>query len=667
MTSIGPHPKVRLAAAIAALSSTPVLADPIVDVLDNRHDPAGTFLAYTEFELSGEPLAESLGLDLDVLDPDAVDVPTRFDYIAGIESYEFSEEGMYALNYQSGMGPHLVNGLRNQARGGDMAALGQRFTELAASVRYPVAEIPLNLYPLAWPYRLGSPVLASAADTSEVNRNGDAIIPTYYRDYASLRWRPSDMVREAAPAAFAGLLLKEVMWSQDFLGGMHTVAGDEEVAATSADQDKGGEFALGVSSVDGLNGVILTEQSLEKMQVLLTRMTYNGKTLGVDVGPGYTAEEPVWFPHRLAVDTTEQQGATAAAGLSVTDDSARLRDTWMLLWPAAELLAFTDQRSVNTGQNPAFSAVFDGTPFAATPAANRDETSDNDVFATDAFSLANTLARVNFRNLKALHFDETAQTLVDRWDGERGDRVTTYDAAYSLVALGVFQKAQDALPVGYAGGDASEGGLNSPLGREARALLRTQADFILAHLIDDNGLAVDGARLVGGAVETEAGQSLETQFAVIRGLGAAFSATGDARYRDAARELFVAVEQQLFDPAIGTWANVPGEATEHTPFTAAAISGGLRTALLQLRNQGSERAPELEVAHLVERYSDWFRGVINGGAPDQGMQLAEWLMDSGEHLYAGGDGDEDNDQVPQVGRAGVAMVLANRVRVSAGD
>lgn len=63
-------------------------------------------LAYTEFELSGEPLAEALGLDLDVLDANRADEPTPFDFAAGIESYEYSEEAMYALNYQSGMGPH---------------------------------------------------------------------------------------------------------------------------------------------------------------------------------------------------------------------------------------------------------------------------------------------------------------------------------------------------------------------------------------------------------------------------------------------------------------------------------------------------------------------------------------------------------------------------------
>ncbi len=69
-----------------------------VKVLAPTHSAAANYLAYTEFELSGEPLAESLGLDLAVLDPNLINQPTPFDYIAGIESYEYSEEAMYALS-----------------------------------------------------------------------------------------------------------------------------------------------------------------------------------------------------------------------------------------------------------------------------------------------------------------------------------------------------------------------------------------------------------------------------------------------------------------------------------------------------------------------------------------------------------------------------------------
>ncbi|MBP9678878.1 MAG: hypothetical protein KBD74_09370, partial [Aeromonas sp.] len=100
------------AIACALLSSA---AHAAVKVEDKTFNTAASMLAYTELELSGEPLAEALGLDLDVLDANRADEPTPFDFAAGIESYEYSEEAMYALNYQSGMGPHLVNGPQNLA------------------------------------------------------------------------------------------------------------------------------------------------------------------------------------------------------------------------------------------------------------------------------------------------------------------------------------------------------------------------------------------------------------------------------------------------------------------------------------------------------------------------------------------------------------------------
>ncbi|WP_208978857.1 hypothetical protein [Pseudovibrio denitrificans] len=139
-------------ASAVAISSAALAGSPEVkvEVLDKVFDPAGGFLAYTEFELSGEPLAEGLGLDLDVLDPNLVNQPTAFDYAAGIESYEYSEEAMYAVNYQSKMGPHIVNGPLNKARGGSLESLGKRVIELAGSVAFPAEEIPLNMYPITF-------------------------------------------------------------------------------------------------------------------------------------------------------------------------------------------------------------------------------------------------------------------------------------------------------------------------------------------------------------------------------------------------------------------------------------------------------------------------------------------------------------------------------------
>src|SRR5665213_4214935 len=104
------YPLRLLLSGVAILLSAPAWADPAsVKILDKTFDVAGGMFAYTEYELSGEPLAEGLGLNLDVLNGDQADKPTPFDFAAGIDSYEYSEEAMYAVNYQSRLGPHLVN------------------------------------------------------------------------------------------------------------------------------------------------------------------------------------------------------------------------------------------------------------------------------------------------------------------------------------------------------------------------------------------------------------------------------------------------------------------------------------------------------------------------------------------------------------------------------
>ncbi len=683
------NPRLRLNAAtrLTALSTlllcSAAQADGIrTEVLDKRFLPAGSMLAYTEFELSGEPLAESLGLDLDVLDPNLLNQPTEFDYAAGIESYEYSEEAMYALNYQSRLGPHLANGPLNAMRGGKLENLGARFMEMANAVAFPAEEIPLNLYPISLPYQSAMPEFVQAPDTSVVS--GDEVelqnargitgtvatqTPAYFRDYASLAWTRENASQQINPATLGGILLKEVMWSQDFLGGMHVAETDEEVEAASSTQDQDGVHALGVSAADGMNGMILTELSLDKLLILQEQLGFDGSKLGAAITPAYDpAKGLVWFPHRIAVEEGQQNGVNAISGLRVTDSRSTLRDTWLMLWPVSEFFAFTDQRTANSAQNPAFSAVFDGAPFAAAPAVNIDGDRSNDSKGDDAFSVASNLSSMLFRNLHALHFNKDKGTLTDSYspDGTRSQHVTTYDAAYSLVALSIFQRAQDALPVGYASADGGDVNLKSADGKLALEMISAQADFILANLIADNGLAVDGSDLNGNA---DKGQSLDSQFAVIRGLTAAFLATGDSQYRQAARNLFLAVEKQQYDAAIGTWAQTPGQATEHTPWTAAAISGGLREAMLHLKNQQDESAPALELSSLAERYVSWFRGVINGSTTDQGMQLAEWLGDSGEHQIEGGSSDNDLDNVARItdagGAHGTAMVMASRVRVSA--
>ncbi|MDH2431485.1 hypothetical protein QCD60_02790 [Pokkaliibacter sp. MBI-7] len=661
--------KTLLACAIASVTLSQ-WASAAVEVKDIRFSPAANMLAYTEFELSGEPLAESLGIDLDTLDPNQVNQPHAFDYKAGIESYEYSEEAMYALNYQSQMGIHLANGPLNKARGGTMQDFGKRVIEMAGAVGFAPEEIPLNMYPLSLPYASGVPELGENIDTATVNSDeldgttakgnamkGSIQTPAYYRDYKTLDWKADSFDKALEPAAIGGIFLKEVMWSQDFLGGMHVAESDEEVEATSATMDQDGKHKLGVSSADGMNGMFLTEESIDKLLTMQQSLGFDGKQLGARITPQYDpAKGIIYFPHKVKVTQGEDNGVNSIAGLSVEDSASTLRDTWMMLWPLSEFYAYSDQRKANEGQNPAFLAVFDGAPFAAAPAANTDADVSNDVAGSDAFSLASNLSNLEFKNLQALHFNSKAGTFVDRFsEGKQGQHVSTYDAAYTLVALQIFQRAHDALPVGYASGDAATG-IDTPEGKQALELIRKQADFILSKLVGKDGLVADGLALDG---KVDAGKSVDAQFAAVRGLTAAFLATKDEKYRDAARKLFAAADKAYFNNKAGSW--IRGDKDEYTPWTQAAISGGLRSAIQNLRNRGDEKEPALELQQLTERYVSWFGNTVNGG-----MQLAEWLGDSGENVLATGNtGDTDEDGVKQITAVHRAQVLAGKADVTA--
>lgn len=651
-----------------------------VEVLDKVFDVAAGMLAYTEFELSGEPLAESLGLNLDTLNPNAVNAPTAFDYAAGIESYEYSEEAMYAVNFQSKLGPHLANGPVNAARGGTMDSLGKRFIELMAAVGFEPEELPQNIYPLSFPYAKGVPEFGQKVDVTELRSDEVEVgagkgktkkvtvaIPAYSRDYASLSWRDNGMDKAFTPAALGGQMLKDVMWAQDFMGGMHLKEGDKEVKAESPTQDQDGKHALGKSSKDGVNGVMLTEITWDKLRTLRDRFGYDGKTLGVKLGPDYDPRKgAVWFPNRVEVTEATRNGVKALGELKVADGGSSLRNTWMLLWPLAEAYAYTDQRTDNKGQNPGFLAVFDNAPFPKAPAANTNLSMADDVPGDDPFSLASALANGVFKNLDALHFDAKAGTLVDGWNnGKTGNSVTAYDAAYALVALQIFQRSQDALPVGYASGESAEG-LKTERAKRALDLMVKQSDFILANLIGKDGLVADSFTIGAGA---SAEHSLATQFATIRGLAAAFKATSDERYRNAARAIYLAVETKMIDKDLGTYSEMPGKPTIHTGWTAAAISAGLRELIQTLRNAEGEKDKRLDLANLTSRYERWFRLVVNGRAINEGMQRAEWLGDAGENMVKGdASGDTDRDNVPQItmagGPFGTAAVLAGAVRVS---
>jgi len=452
------------------------------------------------------------------------------------------------------------------------------------------------------------------------------------------------------------------MWAQDFLGGMHKIDGDEEVEATNSSMDSDGKHALGVSSADGVNGAILTELAWERILYMQEKLGFDGKNLGAKFDPSYDASKPIWFANNIAVEEANANGTKSIATLKVKEGHSSLRDTWQVLWPISEFYAYSDQRTSNKNQNPAFLAVFDGKPFKNAPKANIDDKRENDIKADDAFSVANNIANLMFENISKLHFDKKAGTFIDIYDGKQGNTVTIYDAAYSLEALRIFQRAVDALPVGYGSANNAKS-LGTAQGKRALELIKTQADFLINKAKEKNGLYTTTYNVANGSKE---GTDLGTQFAVVRGLTAAYLATKDNKYRQEARELMISIEKNMYDKKIGTYVDA---SKEYTPYTIGAVSGGLRSAISNLKNSGFEKKPSLELKNLTERFTRWFQLVINGNSTKDGAQLAEWLLDSGEYeIDTMKTTNNDGDNVAPInsagGEFGTAPTMAGKVKLS---
>ncbi|MGR3763308.1 hypothetical protein [Rossellomorea sp. NS-SX7] len=638
-----------------------------VSVSDYTFDTAGNMFAYAEFELSGEPLAENLGLDLDILDINKLDQPTKFDYTAGVESYEYSEEAMYEVVEKSGLGLHLINGPAVETlENGNSAEekLGNRFYELADAVGYSRDEIFSNMFPTFIEYSSGDPHYKEEVNTSEYASNDDgSYVPVYQVNFETLRWDRNKMEKTLVPSAYGATFLKQALWAGDFMGGFHTVDGDEELAGETPKDDDDKNVALGVSSADGFQGAILTEEIWNKVNYISNELFVNGaegKLSSAGIGSQYDPSDGfVYLPHSIEVTEGGAEQAPGAKALSVMDSRSLLQDQWLMLWPSSEFFGMTDQRESNPNKTPSFQALFDGAPYPSAPKENIDGSAGNDVKGTDPFTANYNVMLHVFKNMDAMHFNNDKGVFVTEHDGKKqGTYMDTFQAGYTMESMRIFQRAIDGLPVGYASGESAEG-LKTKEGKRALEMIEKQADFIIDNLVMDSGLVANGYDIEKGADEEV---TLDAQLGAIRGLTAAYLATDDEKYREAGRSIYKAMDEKLWNKELKAYETSEGK-MNYTPFTAGALSATFRTALLNLSNNGSdsETPKSLEIETITSRYTDFYDTVIDGPSLDEGMQASEF-WDTGDYYDSkNSSGNTDGDNVPQVqaghGKHGISPIL----------
>ncbi len=565
---------VPLTALFAVVTSIPTFAQVLVTD-SSSYLTVDQMLLANEINESGEPYAEAIGYDLDILDPFAPGQPDETAYVLGIENYEYSRYQLGVVIARSGMGLHMMwapvigemaameppetdgmytGGMANGFMEDDvLMKMVMHFGMLANQMP------PANPWPQFGEFISGTPRYAQEPD------------PDFGQDFSTLRWDRSSMTMQLSPGAMGQTLMKQYLWAQDMLGGYHDADGEgiEPDGVVSPDLpgepmfDPDNGVYYGGDDLDGFVGQVLTAEAINKVKNILTNLAYDGSDLGgVDPITYDPAAGIRYFPHLIGVEEAPIDGVMLPPRpetYTVVDPASWLFDQVSLLWGAESFANMMDPANDSSSAHTAYHTVFDGDPFPADMAATG---------MPGPFDLMKGASKVIFMNLMAMHFDADAGTFTNTAnlvDGSalRGDRISSFNAGYTVMVLAGFVPE-------FAG---------TPLEDAATSALTAQADFILAHLSDPMGGFYNGAFVDGSPFMDSKGAM--AQAGALRGLYAAYMATGDETYLGAANSGYDYLISHFWVPEHKGFRTTKGASVaRYTPKVVAALSGALREARL---------------------------------------------------------------------------------------
>jgi hypothetical protein len=205
-------------------------------------------------------------------------------------------------------------------------------------------------------------------------------------------------------------------------------------------------------------------------------------------------------------------------------------------------------------------------------------------------------------------------------------------------------------------------------------MIHARGDLLLTQLTDDAGAARDGG--------------LDAHAAAVRGLFAAYLATGDTRYRTRAIAVFDRMVATFYDPdaRIFTPAPYPVDDVEITPVRFALVQSAMRDMYENVATRAGGEARELPLETMIAR---WNKLVLNGwddrdrdqrvsadecttavnGVVHGGLQMAERTLTGelgrGGHTEGSEPGfptaDRDSDCVPEIDDAHLPAALADSI------
>ena len=673
-------------------------------------------------------------------------------FATAVESYEYSKQTMNAVAFELGAGTSLVYGpLVNAGETGPaatakLAARVQHFAEGTNALgqfvfpagTFPVGNrtgdvnptgtgLPANnplgwpgLWPTLHPFVEFDPAIdpTSAEDldcsiTSDDSPGGGGAVQQcadYECDASSLHLRaraPSPI----GPGADGFATWKYALWTLNYLQSMHDVletpvdlvaAGDLGAVGGAGNTVMGDNAGgvetfpgtyLGSSNIEGFQAQLFLQMADERAEDWLAHLaTSDGATLGgfptLAAALAYDYAAPLrWFPRRVAVTETDDGSGFPHPHYALADGGSDLLDLVGLALGFATTFAATDPRNPGVGGAQAARAYFDGDPFATDDGAADGEPTLHD--------RALAMIRVAVIDLDRMHAGGTV-------DAAGGHTVATTSLAYTVIGLRTVQRALsaqlalysnntpdtavaatplDALPIHFPGDPAL-----AFTGRIAQ-LVRADAALLYDHLTDASGRAFAGWDSAAGAV-VDTSDTLDAHAAAIRGLFAAYLATGDTRYRTRAIAVFDRMQAVFYDAGARIYAATPApvDSVAFTPLRFALVQSTLRDVYELVASRPGEEAREPVLEALIARldklvlngWDDRDRDQrvspaecanASGGVVHGGLQMAERTLTGelgrGGHNEDGMPGfptiDRDADCVPEIDDAHLPAALAGSV------
>jgi hypothetical protein len=679
-------------------------------------------------------------------------------FSTAVESYEYSKQPMNNLAFESGAGTSLAAAplVGGDAQ---LVAMVQHFaTASNATSRFvfppntfpahpdAAAENPLGwpgMWPTAHVFASFDPAIAptgvvsltcsiSSDDNPGEGGGGSAPSADYECDATTLHLanRAQAIDPTLTPGADGFATWKYGLWTINYLQVMHDA--NEAAVAAVADGDLAGVGTAGntIAGTDDTGaatapGTYLGSSDIEGFQAqmflamvdnraadwLLHLTTADGATLSgfasIAEALGYDYAQPLrWFPGKIAVTEHDAGGLFPVPAYALGSADSSLLDLVGVALGYATVYALTDTRNADVGGSQPARAYFDDDPFPAD-----DQLANGDATLHDR---ALAMLRVAVIDLDRLHADPATGVFVDDVAmfgaaPHPGTTISTTSAAYTVIGLRTVLRALGSQLELYSNNTPDTAAVSNPLdalpvrfpgapdltfaGRVDQ-LVRAHAELLYDHLTNADGRAFAGWDL-GERAPVDTTDTLDAHAAAIRGLFAAYLATGDAKYRDRALAVFARMHATFYDTDARIWSATPApvDTVEYTPLRFALLQSALRDMyeLVATRPGGEALEPILEdrlgrLNKLVlngwddrndNRYVDWPDECVNvrDQLPRGGLQMAERTL-TGEigifqdHVQPGKTGEPSSDReadcVPEIDDAQLPAALADSVTFTIG-